>query len=548
MKKRVVIYARFSSHSQTEQSIEGQLRECYDFARRNDYLVIAEYIDRALTGTTDKRPEFLRMIEDSKKKNFDYVLVYQLDRFARNRYDSANYKAKLKKNGVRVLSAKENITEDASGILVEGMLESMAEYYSAELSQKVRRGVKESLLKGHFVGGYGLFGYDIVDKKWTINTYEADIVRDMFTRYKNGEKVKEIIARLNAQGIKTKAGSPFNMNSFARIIRNEKYIGVYNSHGVIYENVIPPIVDEKLFFDCNAIMDEHKHKPRATKSGKPYILSGKLFCGYCGNLMTAETGTSQTGKLHHYYKCFGRKKNKHRCKKKSYRQQEMEDLVFKTTIDYVLQPQVIQSVAEQVVTKFNSEITKTATLENLENELKVKEKAINSLLSAIEQGLITKSAKDRLIALETQKDELEAKISLEKAKQIKPLEVDKVKAFLDFFAHRKYENDQEKNEFFNSFINRVVLYDDKILIFYNTDTNRPAMIKRKDTDDLLAGIGEKIEKKSRTTAKNEKNSLEPQKFKRVSLGGQVVIAFELFPLLLSYRQWSIFQYLYHRGY
>ena len=104
----VVIYARFSSHSQTEQSIEGQLKECYEFAKRNDYNVIAEYIDRALTGTTDKRPEFLRMIEDSKKKAFKYVLVYQLDRFARNRYDSATYKAKLKKNGVRVLSAKEN--------------------------------------------------------------------------------------------------------------------------------------------------------------------------------------------------------------------------------------------------------------------------------------------------------------------------------------------------------------------------------------------------------------------------------------------------------
>ena len=194
-------------------------------------------------------------------------------------------------------------------------------------------------------------------------------------------------------------------------------------------------------------------------------------------------------------------------------------MVFKTTIDYVLQPQVIQAVAEQVVTKFNSEITKTSMLENLENELKAKEKAINSLLSAIEQGLITKSAKDRLIALETQKDELEAKISLEKAKQIKPLEVDKVKAFLNFFVHRKYENDQEKNEFFNSFINRVVLYDDKILIFYNTDTNHPAAITRKDTDDLLAGIGEKIEKRGKSAVKNEKSSLEPQKFKRVSLGG-----------------------------
>ena len=151
--KKAVIYARFSSHSQTEQSIEGQLRECYDFAKRSEITIVGEYIDRALTGTSDKRPQFLKMIEDSKKKNFEYVLVYQLDRFARNRYDSANYKAKLKKNGVRVLSAKENITDDASGILVEGMLESMAEYYSAELSQKVKRGIKESLIKGNFIGG-----------------------------------------------------------------------------------------------------------------------------------------------------------------------------------------------------------------------------------------------------------------------------------------------------------------------------------------------------------------------------------------------------------
>ena len=513
MKKKVVIYARFSSHSQTEQSIEGQLRECYDFARRNDYLVIAEYIDRALTGTTDKRPEFLRMIDDSKKKNFDYVLVYQLDRFARNRYDSANYKAKLKKNGVRVLSAKEDITEDASGILVEGMLESMAEYYSAELSQKVRRGIKESLIKGHFIGGYGLLGYDIVDKKWTINSYEADIVRDIFTRYRNGEKVKEIITRLNAQGIKTKAGSPFNMNSLSRIIRNERYIGRVNSHGTIYTNIIPPIIDENLFYECNAIMDTHKHKARDCKSERPYVLSGKLFCGYCGNLMTAETGTSQTGKLHHYYKRFGRKRNKG-CKNANYRQQELEDLVFGTTVDYVLKPNVIQAIAERVVTKFNSEITKTANLENLENELKAKDKAINSLLSAVEQGLVTKSTKERLIALETQKEELESKISFEKARQIKPLEVDKVKTFLNFFARKKYKNDQEKNEFFNSFINRVILYDDRVMIFYNTDVNYPTVIKREENTEISVSIENETDK---LNAETKKNSLEPQKFKRVSL-------------------------------
>jgi DNA invertase Pin-like site-specific DNA recombinase len=126
--KNAVVYARFSSHAQNEQSIEGQLRECLAFAERSELKIVGEYIDRALTGTNDKRPEFLRMVEDSKRKGFQFVIVYQLDRFARNRYDSATYKAKLKKNGVRVLSARENITDDASGILIEGVLESIDTY------------------------------------------------------------------------------------------------------------------------------------------------------------------------------------------------------------------------------------------------------------------------------------------------------------------------------------------------------------------------------------------------------------------------------------
>lgn len=204
------------------------------------------------------------------------------------------------------------------------------------------------------------------------------------------------------------------MNSFARIIRNEKYIGKVTSHGTVYTNVIPPIVDEELFYECNVIMDKHKHKPRDSKSEQPYILSGKLFCGFCGSLMTAETGTSHTGKLHHYYKCFGRKRNKHSCKKANYRQQDLEDLVFGTTVKYVLQPDVIQIVAEQVVSKFNSEIIKTATLENLENELKAKEKAIYALLAAIEQGIVTKSTKERLISLETQKMNWRTKFRLKR--------------------------------------------------------------------------------------------------------------------------------------
>ena len=142
-----VIYARYSCDRQTEQSIEGQLRECKAFAASEGINIIGEYIDRAISGTTANRPEFQRMIADSKYKTFQAVIVYKLDRFARNRYDSAMYKSKLKANGVRVLSAKEHITDSPEGIILEGLLEAMNEYYSAELSQKIKRGMRENAIK-----------------------------------------------------------------------------------------------------------------------------------------------------------------------------------------------------------------------------------------------------------------------------------------------------------------------------------------------------------------------------------------------------------------
>ena len=182
---KLVIYARFSSHAQNEQSIEGQLKACYDYAERNGYTVIGEYIDRAISGTVaDNRPEFQRMIADSVKRQFQAVLVYQLDRFARNRYDSATYKAKLKKNGVKVLSARENITDDASGVLMEAVLEGMAEYYSVELSQKIRRGMGINAGKCLATGGNVALGYKVDEnKRFVINEEEASIVKRIFEMY-----------------------------------------------------------------------------------------------------------------------------------------------------------------------------------------------------------------------------------------------------------------------------------------------------------------------------------------------------------------------------
>ncbi len=150
---KAVIYARYSSDNQREESIEGQLRECKEYAQRNGILVLQSYIDRALSAKTDNRPEFQRMIRDSAKGLFDTVLVWKLDRFARNRYDSAHYKSQLRKNGVKVISATESIADGPEGIILESMLEGMAEYYSAELAQKVNRGMRENALKARSNGG-----------------------------------------------------------------------------------------------------------------------------------------------------------------------------------------------------------------------------------------------------------------------------------------------------------------------------------------------------------------------------------------------------------
>lgn len=413
-KKIAVIYARFSSHSQTEQSIEGQLRECYEYAKRNDLVVVHEYIDRALSGTSDKRPEFQRMIEDSKKKEFDYVLVYQLDRFARNRYDSATYKAKLKKNDVRVISAKENISTDASGVLMESVLEGMAEYYSAELSQKVKRGIHESLLKGNYIGGYILYGYDVKEKKYIVNETESKIVSQIFEDYANGKKAQEIVDDLNNKGLKTKYGRKWSLNIIAKMLRNPKYIGKCVMEDVEYNNIFPPIIDETTFQRCNLIMDGHKHRQRQKADEDIYILSGKLYCGHCGNLMTAETGTSKTGAIHKYYKCFGKKRKVCDCDKRNVRKEEIENFVFEKTKEYVLEPDVIDQIAEVVVNKFNSEITENAVVAKLNEELQEKQKAISAMLDAIEKGVFTNSTKDRLLKLENDKALLEEKLPLSK--------------------------------------------------------------------------------------------------------------------------------------
>ena len=427
-KQKIVIYARYSSDKQTEQSIDGQLRECYSYAERNNYAVVGEYIDRALTGTTDKRPEFLRMIEDSKKQIFNYILVYQLDRFARNRYDSAIYKSKLTKNGVRVISARENITDDASGVLVEGMLESMTEYYSKELSQKTKRGMKESILKGNWTGGYIPYGYDVVDKKLVINEKEAQIVKKIFESVLQNIKFKTIVKKLNYLGYRTKTNKSFTENYISRLLKNRKYIGEL-SQTYKSEEKIPQIIDEDTFNLVNNKLKAFRGKNARAKAEEPYYLSGKLYCGCCNELMIADSGTNHAGVVYKYYKCSKRKKRTGIWKKSTIRKEYLEEKIIDKTITDILKPEIIEEIALNVTNNFNKALQENLEVKSMEKQINAVSKKIENIMAAIEQGIITVTTKEKLMQLESEKTDLETKLNSILNKEVKPLTISEVRGF-----------------------------------------------------------------------------------------------------------------------
>jgi len=196
--------------------------------KKNDIQLIEIYTDRAFSAKTDNRPDFQRMIKESASRKFEVIIVWKLDRFARNRYDSAHYKNILKKNGVKVISATEAISEGAEGILLESILEGMAEYYSAELAEKVKRGLTENALKCKFNGGILPIGYIVdADRNIVIDPVNSPMILKAFQDYSSGSSMQEITDEMNISGIRNNHGGKLNLNAVTRILHNRKYIGEY---------------------------------------------------------------------------------------------------------------------------------------------------------------------------------------------------------------------------------------------------------------------------------------------------------------------------------
>ena len=480
-----VIYARYSSDNQREESIEGQLRECKAFAEKNDIQIVGTYIDRAFSARTDNRPDFQKMIKDSASKKFELIIVWKLDRFARDRYDSAHYKAALRKNGVKVISATEKISEGSEGILMEAVLEGMAEYYSAELSEKVVRGLTENAYKCKFNGGTLPLGYTIdSEQHFQIDPLVAPAVLEAFKRYAEGTSMTEIAQEMNAKGLRSAFGGKIRVDMVTRMLKNRRYIGEFKYRDIVHPRGIPPIIPDELFERVQRRMASNKKAPAKHKAEDEYLLTTKLRCGKCECFMVGESGTSKTSTVYRYYKCVGVKKHSG-CDKKTVKKDWIEDFVVKQIEKVLFDDILLEKIADTIMEIQGKENT---VLPMLRKQYADIQRGIDNLLNAIQQGIVTPSTKQRLEDLEKQKSDISVQII--KEEMSKPL-LTKDQILFWFHRFRKYNTRRldHKRRLIDSFINTIYLYDDKMVITFNyKDDSETVSLSEIENSDLSSDL------------------------------------------------------------
>lgn len=482
--KTAVIYARYSSDSQTEQSIEGQLRVCQDYAKQNDILVVDAYIDRAMSGTNDNRPAFQKMIHDSEKQKWTYVIVYKLDRFARNKYESVINKKRLQDNGVKLVSAMENITDSPEGRMMECFLEGMNQYFSEELTQKVRRGLNESWLKGNATGGPKVFGYDIINKKYVINEREATIIQEIFTKYSQGFTAIEIAESLKERGLRYNNDKFMDHKTVFKLLHKLKYTGKVIHNGIAYDKVYPQIISDELWQKIKMIHEDNKINPSSRKAVYEYILTGKLVCGVCHKKMSGASGSCRAKRVHYYYVCTSHKHGGN-CTTTSVQKDYLENLVINTTLGFLTNDSVIDKIANSVYSTLEKTAKDNSQLKALESRKTKAQIAANNLISALEQGIITEQTKIRLQELEKELNQLEYEIAKEKARNQMYLTKEQVKEYIKSKIQNQSNSFEFRKMIVNTFIREIIFFEDKLIITYNfSDHSEPVSFDVKTTKSI----------------------------------------------------------------
>ena len=496
-----IAYYRYSSHRQGEQSIEGQQAEAEKWAAANGYTIVKEYVDRAMTGTNDDREQFQLMLRELERLHPEVLILWKVDRMGRNKEEIAFNKYRCKKNGVKVVYTAESIPDTPEGVILESVLEGMAEYYSLQLSQNIRRGQRVSASKCQSTGGNRLIGYKTgPDKRFQIDPEGAAVVRQVFERYANGETQSEIIRSLNEQGLRTLRGKSFTHNSLRAMLKNEKYIGVYAfKDEVRVAGGVPAIVDVETFQKVQVMLKMNKRAPAHKRTKSDYLLTEKLFCGHCGSMMVGVSGTSRTGAKHCYYGCSGRREDQRRrntgnstlgkCTKKNVRKEWIEEVVLREAKTLLFNDELMDFIIENTYRYYTEANTDTGYTDALQANLKEVEQSLGNLLKAVEAGIFNQTTKARMDELEEQKRQILSSLEVAKLQSDLRLTKEHIRYFLMRFRDMDFDDIDCQKRIIATFINAVFVYDDRVTITFNySGDNRTITLAEVDAAAEAAGF------------------------------------------------------------
>lgn len=459
-----VIYARFSSHNQREESIEQQIAECRAYAAANNLSVVGVYADSAVSGRSDRRPQYQKLRRDAEKGTFAAVIAYKSSRIARNMVNALIFESEMDRYGVQVFYAKEAFADNASGRFARRTMMNLNQFYSENLSEDIKRNQADNALKCR-ANGPAPYGYKSdASGHFVIDDATAPIVKEIFTRVASGEMFVSIADDLNNRGIANRRGNEWGKNSFTTIVSNERYTGTYIFDGIRVEGGMPQIIDKKQFEEVQYILKNKKNPRGKSRTNERYLLTGLLFCGECGEPMIGMCGTSKSGIKHHYYACKSKRLGGG-CRKRDVRRDKLEYDIALGVYQHILNEPVITQIAEGVARYFDEQ-RNNPDITILQERQKTNDTAIQNIMRAIEAGVFTETTKDRLLELESERATIKAQLA-EITVNIPEFNMDELKEFLLSFRGGDINDPKYREELIKNFIVAIYLYDDHAKIVFD---------------------------------------------------------------------------------
>lgn len=473
-----VIYARYSSHNQKDISIEQQVEKNRAKADELGITVIGVYADRAVSGRSDKRPEFQRLMRDARKGAFSYVIAWKSSRIGRNMLEAMMNEARLLELNVRIVYVEEDFDDTAAGRFAARSMMNVNQFYSENMAEDIIRGLQSNAANCMANGKLPL-GYKAdKDLHYQIDEENAAVVREIFDKVSKQTPFVEIAESLNARGITTAMGKPWGRTSFASILSNERYRGIYIYGDTRIEGGIPRIISDELYYKAQNALKVKTNLTGRRRKNMNYLLTGKAYCGECGAAMTGISGTGR--KASYYYYACTKRKNDGSCTKHHIPKDEAERKVAAAIRQYVLQPEIIEKIAD-IVDEFQKSDANNPELALLNEQLKGVNKSLTNVMKAIEEGIITTTTKARLSELEGEQGRLLARITLEKANQFTATR-EQVIAWLESYKDGDISAPEFQADLFNTFLVAAYFFNDdgKIKLVFSINGEKHNIIFKDD--------------------------------------------------------------------